>query len=411
MIASPLNIKTLCCCTQKPLRTRSYQMMSVINFLILLAFLKKNSDALSLASGRLADKSGKEPKIESTRYSRRLFLSTTLPLIPALSSPKPVSATIDSTCALASSTPRVKGAAEYDLEYYLRDLWSGNKREGSITQSKPPPTPPPRKLGGGSSFNLVTYLLNDGCTSECLAVSELSKLANIEPVKLTSQIKDMRDKVSKSFYSKSPWNQESVLDEYYFDMTSYALFRVASSSIPDDYKLRDKWIRSVGNQLYNQAKATNLLLSPTQTFGEKQREPVLTDSIPTLIQALDLFQSINFIESYRLGEKGSGRTYDNIFDTYDNQDFEMKQSVNCLISVTRPATMGSALQITGEGSRFIPDFISPTIAALFEDILGGKVTVEWESYFVDSQYRPNPKDFFPDEILLQLTLTPLLKKD
>jgi hypothetical protein len=30
--------------------------------------------------------------------------------------------------------------------------------------------------------------------------------------------------------------------------------------------------------------------------------------------------------------------------------------------------------------------------------------VEYETYFVDEEYRPNPKDYFPTEQLLQFTI-------
>jgi hypothetical protein len=62
----------------------------------------------------------------------------------------------------------------------------------------------------------------------------------------------------------------------------------------------------------------------------------------------------------------------------------------------------SSLQIVGEQSRFIPEFIGTTIAAMWRKEMGCKV--EYETYFVDEEYRPNPKDYFPTEQLLQFTI-------
>lgn len=76
--------------------------------------------------------------------------------------------------------------------------------------------------------------------------------------------------------------------------------------------------------------------------------------------------------------------------------------MDVLVTVRQPATLGASLQITGEQSRFAPDFVGPTLAALWQDVAGLSAT--WETYFVDSTYRPNPKDFFPDEQLYQFTL-------
>ena len=122
------------------------------------------------------------------------------------------------------------------------------------------------------------------------------------------------------------------------------------------------------------------------------------------------FESIAFIDSFFLGERNkesilskSDKTNNTMFDEFDDDDFMSGLSVNALLSVVRPATLGASLQITGEGSRFAPDFIGCTLAALWEE---SGYDVSYESYFVDNEYRPNPKDFFPDEQLFQFTLTP-----
>ena len=308
-----------------------------------------------------------------------------------------------------------KGAAEYDFDFYVRDLFLGNKKEGNILPSQPPPTPKPRHMS-----TLIRSIVNESCNGDCITVNELSKLLLLQKdassssssvpasaEEIPSKIISFREKVSKTFQSKEPWDEESILDEYYFDMTCYALYRTASEYIPTNYVLRDTWVRNVGKEIYN------LFLFEKEGMVQKEKvvpfnndemkKSLLTDTIPTLIQILDTFQSTNFIEGYRLGEKNDEvRTGKNIFDEYDNDDIATGLSVNLLVSVFRPATLGSSLQITGEGSRFSPDFISPTIAAMFEEELG--LRVEYEGYFVDEEYRPNPKDFFPDEQLLQFTL-------
>jgi len=179
------------------------------------------------------------------------------------------------------------------------------------------------------------------------------------------------------------------------------LYRIAAELIPSNYVLRDQWVRGIGKEIYILMMKQELQLV---NDDKKNIMTKLTDTIPLLIQILDSFQSIGFIKSYRLGEKNDDvRSGTNIFDEYDNEDIQTGLNVNLIVSIIRPATLGSALQITGEGSRFSPDFISPTIAAMFEEEL--QLKVDYEAYFVDEEYRPNPKDFFPDEQLLQFTLS------
>ena len=58
--------------------------------------------------------------------------------------------------------------------------------------------------------------------------------------------------------------------------------------------------------------------------------------------------------------------------------------------------------MVGEGSHFTPKFVGTMIAAMWRKELSLKV--EYETYFVDEEYRPNPKDFFPAEELLQYSI-------
>ena len=296
----------------------------------------------------------------------------------------------------AASAARVKGAAEYDLEYYIRDLVKGNTKEGNLPASSAPPSPPPRKL---SSF--MNTILNDQCTQSntctSIAINELAKLLpSSSPVDITMAMIDFRSKVMKSFYSQSPWLEEAILDQYYFDVTSYALYRIAADKIPTDYALRNQWIRNVGRAIYDELIQKNHVTAPLES------QKTLSKSIPTLLQILDFFNDGNFVKGYRLGEKNDVRTGENVFDSYDDDDIQSGISVNCLVSLFRPATLGASLQITGEGSRFSPDFLGCTLAAFWEKELS--LVVEYETYFVDEEYRPNPKDYFPNEQLLQFTI-------
>ena len=139
----------------------------------------------------------------------------------------------------------------------------------------------------------------------------------------------------------------------------------------------------------------------------------LSDSTETLKLIMEYFKSMGLIDSYYLGERNkdsvtgkkdkNAKDMEPLFDEFDDEDFSSGQQVNVLISILRPSTLGASLQITGEGSRFAPDFVGCVLASVWEKY-GCKVM--YETYFVDNEYRPNPKDFFPDEQLFQFTLIP-----
>jgi hypothetical protein len=142
---------------------------------------------------------------------------------------------------------------------------------------------------------------------------------------------------------------------------------------------------------------TKPLLAPTTGGGG-----ILTHLIPPTLEVLDAFKNAGFCQEYRIRGDDSRDASDPVFDELDDDGLQAGGTVDCLVSILEPATLGASLQITGEQSRFGPDFVGGTLAALWE---AAGVKCSWETFFVDPVYRPNPKDYFPNEQLLQYTLS------
>lgn len=208
-----------------------------------------------------------------------------------------------------------------------------------------------------------------------------------------------RERVAPAFFAKAPWSVESVSDQYYFDLTAYAFWRTAADLITD-YVQRDKFARQVGREIYADIQKAGLVQG-----GQKGRSggkaTTLTGTISTIVEVLDLFSSSGYCKGYRLGGEDAAQRGSDVFDQYDDDDITSGLAVDCLVSVYEPAVLSASLQITGEQSRFSPDFVGATLAAIWEE---SGVSARYESYFVDPVYRPNPKDFFPNERLIQFTL-------
>mmetsp|Transcript_4139 Transcript_4139/g.6100 ORF Transcript_4139/g.6100 Transcript_4139/m.6100 type:complete len:491 (-) Transcript_4139:87-1559(-) len=360
-----------------------------------------------------------------TTLASGIISSTTL-TATLITSP---SAALAKDDAPSPKAPRIKGAAEYDLEFYMRDLVKGNKKEGNLPASSRPTslTRPSRTLAP-----FVQSILNDALDDNCIAIRTLSSITGVSSSDISREIQTTREKVSPSFNVNNPWKNESVSDEYYFDVTSYALYRVAANLMPGpdtmDYQKRNDWVELLGREIYDEMKRQNLVQVPSPKNKKSTSLTLtLTDTVPLLQQILSTFANTSLIESYRLGDKNDEyRSGNNILDEYDNDDLEGNVPVNCLISLYNPATLTSSLQIVGEQSRFIPDFIGTTIAAMWREELGqsnansdrsggasddiGRIKADFEAYFVDGEYRPNPKDYFPNELLLQYTILNKKKK-
>lgn len=310
----------------------------------------------------------------------------------------------------ASPANAARGAAELDLEFYLRDAFGGNLKQGTVGASAPPPLPPPRSL----QEPLLSLLLNDECSLSCIpckALAQQLQKGNKSPVDrieadIQRRVAYYRDgPASRSFGKRAMWQIGHVSDQYYFDLTSYSFWRAASELLPN-FVDRFEFMRSLGKLLYQQTIEKQLL---KHTFSK----PVtLSQTNLAVSEMLDLFASSNYCKGYRFTEQQQGSSATaaapgvggKLFDEYDDDDLASGASVNVLVSIYDPATLGACLQLTGEQSRFWPDFIAPSLAALWETALPG-IQVNWEVYFVDSTYRPNPKDYFPDEQLFQFTLT------
>jgi hypothetical protein len=201
-----------------------------------------------------------------------------------------------------------RGAAELDLEYYLRDLLGGNKPEGNVEASRPPAKRPPRTLGEP----LSQLLLNDNFTAKAVPVAVLAKMVQsrstseksfdriVEEVQSRSQ--ETRERVSRSFYARSPWDTANVRDEYFFDVSAYALWRTAADLLPN-YADRDAFVRRVGKVLYREMIQSGILPAQSTKKGGG-----IVATVASVQEVLQVFVDNNFCQSYRLGSEAPTST-------------------------------------------------------------------------------------------------------
>jgi len=318
-------------------------MISKIFILLLYTFIIDGVVSFGLNDGggdgmnKIHLSSYREDNDDANNNRRRIFLSSML--------------TTSTTILVGSSSPAyaAKGAAEYDLEYYMRDLFMGNNKEGNLPVSNGPPPHPPRTI----KEPLLSLLLDDELQS-CIAIQELAKISKIPIDTIAEQTKAVRLKVQNAFKASHPYRIESVCDEYFFDQTCYSLWRFASGAI-HDFTQRDVFIRNIGRKLLDEIISKQLISKESIDLLQNKKELTLTDTVPIQIEILNLFQATNFCTKYCLGdEKDEIRTGLNVFDSLDDDEIKSGGSVDCLVSIFDPSTLGGALQLFGEGSRFAP---------------------------------------------------------
>lgn len=247
---------------------------------------------------------------------------------------------------------------------------------------------------GGLAVNVLAQ------TVQQTTSSNKPKSLDVISAEIRAQAAVLRDKASRSFGAVTPWQQASVCDEYYLSLSAYALWRTAAVVLPH-YPDRDVFVRNLGRAVYRHLQAQGLV--------DTTPDNSLVASMTAVRQVLDVLVKSNFITSYRLGPDQPPNSNKNkktkselqpVVDELDDQALAAGDTVDLLLTVLEPATLSAALQITAEASRFAPDWVGPTLAAVWEDQAG--LRCSWEAFFVDAVYRP--RDYVPTEQLYQYTL-------
>ena len=162
---------------------------------------------------------------EESRFHRRLFLSHSSILIASLLS-------IDEADA-------AQGAAEYDAEYYVRNLFNGNRGKPAQSIRAGPP------IRDARTMKVPAFLLDETCSAQCIVGNELSRYSDKSATVISQLVDNYREKSSRAFQVKSPWKEKVMNDQYYFDLSCYAVWKTAAELIPNLVQ-RDNFARSIG---------------------------------------------------------------------------------------------------------------------------------------------------------------------
>jgi hypothetical protein len=418
-----------------PVRRHNQHTAVVVSPSILFSGSEVNSnDEKVVESGVMIPISSKTSIVDHSmnRHRRDLIRNVIVAMLisPIATNTNMVSAAKTSSSSSSSSSGYVRGAAELDLEYYLRDLLGNqNERIGNIQPSLPPPIQPPRTILNPlldlllndalsySSSSRTTNQGNNGNSNSCCCtiralIDTIQKQERENPATTTTMtttrtttaeiqasIIQYRDRVQTSFYQRAAWNQTTVSDQYYFDMISYTIWKTAGNYLPSSLQ-RSQFVSTLGQYIYQSLLQQQLISIVTPLSKDSQQHP-LTSTNQYVRDILNLFTKCGFIQSYRIGSGSSGTTStandNNLFDTYDDEALLNQSTIDVLISIYESATLGASLQLTGEQSRFLPDYIGPTLMAMWYDTIqsttnnGQLLSITYETYFLDSTYRPNPK--------------------
>merc|ERR1712127_1040235 len=102
-------------------------------------------------------------------------------------------------------------------------------------------------------MQVPSILLDKNCSAECVVGKELSRYSGKDSLFISELVEMYREKSSRAFQVKSPWKEQAMTDQYYFDLTCYAVWRTAAELIPN-FVERDTFARSIGRYFLTVAK-------------------------------------------------------------------------------------------------------------------------------------------------------------
>ncbi len=289
------------------------------------------------------------------------------------------------TCALisfAGSASAAKGAFEMDAEYYLNNLFSGNKGEAAKTGiERRPIYKSARKVASSTSDAIVNEITD-------LAVDSSDTKVTREDI--LKQIERLRASKLPYFKTFAPIAEESLTDQYFLDITLYCLYQVAAKLIPMSQE-RVKFRTKVGEKVLGLFEGGQRYTLPASNQPSMQR---VASSVTAL---LNEFKDKGVIASFQFDEEDVGD------ELFAKQAFEEKAPVSFQVTVDEPVTLLAFLEGQREDTFFHPEITGSSIVALLRK---QGFSCKYEDYLLDNYYRDSNFDLRADAVILEISLLP-----
>lgn len=240
----------------------------------------------------------------------------------------------------SAAQARIKGAAEIDAEAYFQDLLKGNPLTGGIEQSAIE-IRPARVL----DKEFATFL--DKTTLKLLSETSGVSMEGVE-----REVAAFRQAVEPGFQRRAPFPTGDLSNERCFDCYSYADFRVAAKLLPN-LRARATFVRQLGEtvlgEIFEGLRAIDAKAVPRTYDAQKDG---LEEALSGLSRILAYMKLKGFLKDFRVNA-----------DDYDRASWDEGFSLEVLVTVVEPATLGGNVQFTGEGFLFHPDYVAETLLA------------------------------------------------
>lgn len=286
---------------------------------------------------------------------------------------------LGTSLGFAGSACAAKGAFEMDAEYYLNNIFSGNKGEAAKTGTERRPIyKSARKVASSTSEAIYSEIVD--------LVVESSK-TKVTREEVLEQVDSLRASKLPYFKAFAPLAEESLADQYFLDVTLYCLYQVAAKLIPSSQE-RVKFRTKVGARVLALMRSGNALSTST---------PSIQRTVSIITALLKELKDKGIIASFIFDDEDAGDVL------FAEQAFEQKAPVSFQVTVNEPVTLLSFLEGQREDTFFHPEIIGSSIAALCRKL---GFHSKFEDYLLDNYYRDSNFDLRADAIILEFSLLP-----
>ena len=288
-----------------------------------------------------------------------------------------------------------KGAFEMDMEYYITDLTLG------LAGKKDKPKPQRAKVNKGrrldEKFAENVYHI---------AINKISLISGQSIDKIKEAAKLELHLYKPYFEEFVTISEETFKDARYFDISIYALFRVAEKIIASSEE-RIRLRRLIGQSILDSIKEESGVLplmeaiksesttttGTTGTTGTTKGDPSI---MPLIAQGsrrlLNTLRVKGFCGNFILGD-------DDMLDPiYINNSFSDNLAISFQLTLVDPVTIISHLEFAQANTFFHPELLASVVQAWVSQWF----VCNFEDYLMDNEYRTSNFDVQAQDVIVEM---------
>lgn len=284
--------------------------------------------------------------------------------------------------AIPAESEAAKGAFEMDAEYYISNIFSKNKGEAAKTgDGRRPIYKTPRKLDTDSANQIYSKLI------DLVRANSAGKGEELE-----EKVAALRQSKLGYFKSFAPIVTETLTDQYFFDISLWAMYQIAQGVIPTSEK-RVKFRTQVGEAVYSSIRP---IRKSTPTVPIAFPAPI-KEAIDDVVATLQGLKRAKLIASYSFDSEDASD------EQFARETFAVKAPISFQITIDEPATLLSFLEGQIEDTFFHPEIIGSCLAA---SLRSNGYWSKYEDYLLDNYYRESNFDLRADAVILEFSIIP-----